>query len=179
MSEVIVAERYAKAYLNTNKDNNSELRKDIETLEYVNSLFEIEDAKKILKSPVMPSDLKLKLLQFASEKAGTNQRIEGLIASVVEAKRVTLFPKIVSTIIAKLDEREGIINADLVSAVELNEDELAKLKTSLEQVTGKTIKLRSKVDQSILGGFIVRMGHHLLDLSVKTKLDELTETAAV
>lgn len=76
------------------------------------------------------------------------------------------------------NRRQGIVEASATSAVELDERELAALRTRLEHMTGKRVELDTNVDPSILGGIQVRLGDLLIDGSVRGRLERLRNRLA-
>ncbi|MEZ4742873.1 MAG: ATP synthase F1 subunit delta [Bdellovibrionota bacterium] len=179
MSDVIIAKRYAKAFVEASVEDVSNLRSDLRSLEYIQELFDIPETAKVLKSPVMPDDLKKLILEYAYKKCEKSDRINGLIEAIVKSKRVSVFPKIVTEISDILDSQEGFINAELTVASEFGDEQTAKISELLEKLMGKKVKLQLRVDPEILGGFVVQMGNYLLDLSVRAKLNAMTKSAAI
>ena len=76
---------------------------------------------------------------------------------------------------AVLDERSGLVAAEITSARELPTGEKAEFETSLAALTGKTVNVNYAVDPNIIGGVVTRIGSTVYDGSVKTKLENLKE----
>jgi F-type H+-transporting ATPase subunit delta len=76
------------------------------------------------------------------------------------------------------NRREGIVEADATSAAELDPDEVAALRSRLEQITGEKVELQTHVDASLLGGVQVRVGDLLIDGSVRGRLERLRNRLA-
>lgn len=74
---------------------------------------------------------------------------------------------------AALAERRGELPADVVSATELSKDQLDTLTASLNEATGKSVVVSAKVDPSLIGGLVVKVGSRMIDTSLKTKLNSL------
>lgn len=105
-----------------------------------------------------------------SEKAGNFVR---LLAS---NKRLALLPEI-SAIFEKLKaDRERIVDVDVVSAFTMSAESQQALSAALKSRLQREVKLSTKVDQSLIGGVIVRAGDLVLDSSVRGKLKKLSET---
>lgn len=178
MSEKIIAARYAKALMTLSDSDKQKEEGVIRALEALNSLFLIEEAEKVLSSLVMPSDLKLSLLKAALSKAEPNKEMEAFASVLVEQKRVNVIPAIVEEFNKLLDEKNGISRATITSAFEISAEELELIKKTLESLYNKDIEIEKNVDGSLLGGLVIRIGHTLIDLSLKTKLDALTNSAS-
>ena len=74
-----------------------------------------------------------------------------------------------------LEERGGVVSAEIISARELPEAERSAFQTNLEKLTGKKVNIHYAVDKEIIGGVVTRIGSTIYDGSVKTKLEKLKE----
>jgi F-type H+-transporting ATPase subunit delta len=72
-----------------------------------------------------------------------------------------------------LDERDGIVNAEVTSAVALSSAQKDLLKTKLESYTGKHIRMQTRVNPDIIGGFAVRVGDLVFDSSLAVQLQQM------
>lgn len=87
--------------------------------------------------------------------------------------RLGLGPDIASFFREMVDEERGIARAIVTSAVELDADRRASLERQLAQQTGKQVTVETRVDPSILGGLVVRIGDRMLDGSTRARLQTL------
>lgn len=71
------------------------------------------------------------------------------------------------------DERRGVARATVTSAVPLTEDELAETRLRLAAIAGRTVDLEQELDESVIGGMVIRMGDRLIDGSVKGQLRQI------
>ena len=94
---------------------------------------------------------------------------------LVDKGREHTLPAIASAYRTLRDEQEGIIEATARAAVALSPEDEARLKTALEQKTGKRIRLKVKKDDSLLGGLVVRVGDMVFDGSIQNSLAHLRE----
>jgi F-type H+-transporting ATPase subunit delta len=74
------------------------------------------------------------------------------------------------------DELANIVRADLVSAVELPEESIARIQAALSEKTGKIVKMDVRVDPALVGGVMTKIGDLVLDGSVRTQLKTLKES---
>lgn len=178
MSSTRIANRYAKAlYRFVGKDSNK-AREYLEQLSAVQALFGIEPAAKVLLSPVMPVDLKKKLFEAALEASGGPTELKAFIHALVGAGRVAIYPEFVAAFSNLINAATGVVSAEVVTAVKVDPEIVAQLTKSLEKLLGSKIQADQQVDPDLLGGFVVRLGNRMIDLSVKTKLDALAKSAA-
>lgn len=92
---------------------------------------------------------------------------------LVDKRRMSLFPAIVSQYEELSNEARHIVVADVTTARTLSKEQKDKLEDKLEVVTGKTVKVRLHEDPKIIGGVIVRIGDKRIDGSVTGKLSAL------
>ncbi|MCX6126526.1 MAG: ATP synthase F1 subunit delta [Proteobacteria bacterium] len=177
MSRNLIAGRYAKALIQAAGQNDELTNKLSLFLESVAGLFDFPEAKKILKSPVMPLDLKRSLLRLVSERTSAGVEAERFSDEILIAGRVGLLPEINSEFRRLLDEKNGFAQGTLTTASMITENTKSEFQKLLSKLFKKNLTLESNVDQNILGGVIIKVGNYTVDLSVKTKLDSLVEQA--
>lgn len=120
--------------------------------------------------------------------ANKEKVLDGLIAKVKPSKTTANFLKVLlqngrladlgdinERFATVLDERNGIVSAEITSARELPASERAEFETNLEKVTGKKVVISYAIDKDIIGGVVTRIGSTVYDGSVKTKLENLKE----
>ena len=179
MSATRIANRYAKALYRLIGEDPKNTRACLEQLQTARALFDIEPAAKVLISPVMPQDLKKKLFDAALVAAKSSDELRAFIEALVSAGRVNLYPVFVDSFARLLNEAAGVVNADVITAVTVDAAVVTSLTTSLEKILGTKIQVSQQVDAELLGGFVVRLGNRMIDMSLKTKLDALSKSAAL
>lgn len=92
--------------------------------------------------------------------------------------REEVLPEIVEQVGALHDERRGIITVEAASAVELGAGQQDALRTELERTTGRTVRVRFRLDPQLRGGLVVRIGDTVLDASIRRQLELLRERLA-
>jgi F-type H+-transporting ATPase subunit delta len=75
-------------------------------------------------------------------------------------------------------EHEGIVNAELTTAVELSNDEASKLLRQIEEASGQKVEASRTVDPDLIGGIVLQVGSHRLDASVRGRLERLRRELA-
>jgi F-type H+-transporting ATPase subunit delta len=101
---------------------------------------------------------------------------ENFLRVLAGNKRIELLPEIRTQFEALKDEREGVVEAQVHSAFELSEAQLADLVRRLENKTGRKVRSRVSIDQELIGGVRVLLGDKVIDGSVRAQLAAL-ETA--
>lgn len=168
------AGRYASALLKT------ALEKDILDTVYGDMLLLQEtidnsrDLQFFLKSPLIKKAVKISAMDeiFGDKISDLTKNLLHLLS---EKSREKLLHDITRAFVALHKAHHGIIDIDVESAFELNEDQVDELKSKLEKSTGKTVDLHVSVNEELMGGLKVRIDDTVIDGSVKHKLSQLKE----
>ncbi len=173
MSAETVARRYAAALadvvIKTGETNSvkSELKTWGDMITSNEQLFEA------FSNPAIGQDNKEKVLESLIEKAKPTKTTANFLRVLLQNSRLTEINEINERFASVLEERSGVVAAQITSARELSESEKAELKIGLNKLTGKTVNPSFAIDENIIGGVITRIGSTVYDGSVKTKLEEL------
>jgi F-type H+-transporting ATPase subunit delta len=162
-----VAKRYAQAIFELATEN-GDYDAWARDLESIATVFGDADVAAVLKSVRVPSRDKEALLDRLL--ADVRPLGKNLARILVANGRIDHAAAIRDAYRERLDAQRGIVHADVTSAVPLSEEERRELLSRLSSMTGATVDLRSRVDPSILGGLIVRIGDRLIDGSTRAKL---------
>ena len=96
-----------------------------------------------------------------------------LVLLLVRRGRIELLPRVAAELRRMWERREGIAHAVVTSAAPLSEPETEAVRAKLAAMTGATVEIETRVDPSLLGGVLVRMGDRLIDGSVRGRLERL------
>lgn len=130
-----------------------------------------KDLRSLIESPVIKADLKKSVLK---ELFGNfNDATERLIALLLENNRIEILGVVADKFIVLYDELKGKEKAVVTTAVPLTAELEAKILARVEAITSKDVTLENVVDESIIGGFILRVGDKQYDASIANKLNNL------
>lgn len=167
------AKRYAKALfaLTTEENKTGQIETDMRLIAQT-----VEDSRELqvlLKSPVIKDSLKLSSLMaiFKTVDPQTNQLFNVLINN----KRIGLLAEVTQQFIALVDAQNKISNAEVTTAVPLTADMEAKVLAKVKVLTGNTARLTQKIDEKLIGGFLLRIGDLQYDASIAGKLNQLKQ----
>lgn len=165
--------RYAAALfeLATEEKAADQVGADLASLQ--NMLAGSAELQRLVRSPVFAAEEQQSALEALCKKAG----IAGLAANFVQLlarnRRLPALEGSISAYQFLAAEAKGEAVADVVSAEKLSAQQLKDLKAALKTSIGRDVQLNTKVDKSILGGLIVKVGSQMMDNSLKTKLQNL------
>ena len=171
MSESRAAIRYAKAILDLAVDNKATdaVEKDMRAV--VATVSENKELRDMLASPVISSTSKKEALHKIFK--GSNAISEGLITMLVDNKRVAMLNEVALKYIILNEQLKGKDVAFVTTAVPMNDTLEKKILKQVTSITGKEVTIENKVDESIIGGFVLRVGDLQYDASIANKLNNI------
>jgi len=137
-------------------------------------IAESADLQRLVRSPVFSAAEQLKALDALLEKAGVTGIAANFIKLVAAKRRLFAIRDMIAEYGKLNDAFRGVTRAEVTSAAPLTDANVAALKASLRAVSGgKDVELTAKVDASIIGGLVVKLGSRMVDGSLKTKLNTI------
>lgn len=136
---------------------------------------ESADLQRFIKSPVFSAEEQVKALTALLARAGISGITANFLKLVAAKRRLFAVSDMIADYYRLHDYAKGLSRAEVIVAEPLKDEHIAALKAALADVMGrgKTVEMGVKVDPTILGGLIVRVGSRMLDGSLKTKLSLL------
>ncbi len=128
------------------------------------------------ENPAVPATQKVAFLDKLNTKLGMQKELRNLLAVLINNDRISSVHEVAAAYRAELQEQLGIRQAEIVTARELGADERNALLAGVSKMAGAKIEANFTLDQSILGGAIVRIGSTVYDGSVRGRLQRLKET---
>lgn len=173
MSELTTAARpYARAAFDVAKAN-SEQQKWTEMLTFMAAVAHDPTMRAVLDSPRLSQQQAADLFISVCEEQ-INARGKNFIKLLAENDRLTLLPEIAALYQHYRADAEGTVDAEVISASDINESQLNNIAASLTQRLGKKVRLTSRIDETLIGGAIVRAGDLVIDGSVRGRLNKLS-----
>ena len=165
------AVRYAKAVLSLATDQKSvdAVNNDMKVI--VNSITENKDLHDMLQNPIVRSSVKKAVLSKVFTK--TNTLTNNLINTLFANKRIALLGDVASKYNQLYDALKERQIAKVTTAVPLTDALKSKVLAKVKELTGKEVEVVNVIDESILGGFILRVGDIQYNASIINKLNNL------
>jgi len=168
------ARRYAQAVFEIAKESGT-LDKWLADLKTMNSLFGDQATVNMLEDPKLTRDAQYQIVDDLVSKVQVDPLVGNFIKLLVQRGRLVSLPRIVEIYGEMYNREQGIVVADVITAVPLDEAHRKEVGDRLARITGKTVELRMHTDPSILGGIVTRIGDELIDASVASQLAQLAE----
>ena len=148
-----------------------------ETLQAIAQATLNADVRAVTTSPrVIPSQLEALMLALSGGK--TTVAEANFIKLLTENQRLTILPEIAAHFESLRAEEEKSVDVLVTSAFDLNETQKQNIVTALKKRMGREIRLRSEVDNKLLGGAVIRAGDKVIDGSARSQLAELANALA-
>lgn len=165
------AARYAKALLSLAKDKNvtKEVNDDMSLIS--KTIKDSDDLQAFLKSPVVKNTMKKNaLLEIFRSVNGVTS---GLFAILIENNRLDILPLVAKEYNRLYNEMNGVQVAKVTTAIPLTPALEEKIQKKVKELTGNVAKIENIVDESIIGGFILRVGDIQYNGSISAQLTNL------
>jgi F-type H+-transporting ATPase subunit delta len=133
------------------------------------------ELRSVLQNPGLGGDVRRRVLTGILTQAGASPLLARLMDLLAGNDRVGLLPALAEEYAEALNQREGRVSAEAVTAVPLEEAQRSALAKALNAAIGKTVELKARVDPAVLGGVRVTMGGRTYDGTVRTRLAALRE----
>ena len=172
MSEIQVASRYAKSLIDLAEEQHAleAVRTDMEL--FLSTLRENPTLKAVLRNPIVGPDKKSAILTelFAPR---LHPMIMTFFGIVVRKGRSEVLLETAKEFINAYNIRKNIVKATVTSAAPLSEENKKQIEEVVKQATHGEILLTAKVDPSLIGGFVLKVGDRQFDTSISTQLNKL------
>ena len=136
-----------------------------------------QDMLTLVESPAITWAEQTKAVTAVLEKGGADALTVKFVGTVASNGRLHALSRIISAFLAEHARRRGEVSAEVISAVEMDDARQARVEQAVSKLAGSDkLSLSIRVDPSLIGGLVVRIGSRMIDTSIRTKLNRL-ETA--
>lgn len=174
MLENAVSRRYAQAFFALAQETSNVDKLETELQTVIQAINENQELKKVMEHQLVSPDEKKAIVNaiFAQE---ISEVTLNFLDIVIDKYRAAYIPGIYEEFVAYANTTRNMIDARVKSAVELSDADLETIKGKLAAATGKTVRLQSELDPSLIGGVVVRIGDRVVDGSLTGRLEKLKE----
>jgi F-type H+-transporting ATPase subunit delta len=143
----------------------------------VNALAEALDASTdfvdLISSPVYSRDEQAGAVAAIAKKMGLNGITSKTLGLMAENRRLFVLPYLITAIRTLIAEEKGEVTAEVTSAKKLTKAQETKLAAALKKSVGKDVIIKATVDESLIGGLVVKVGSVMIDSTIAAKLSNL------
>ena len=168
-----IAQRYASAVYEIAKESKKvpALETDLDGLS--DALTNSDDFRSLISSPIYTRDQQGTAIAAIAKKMKLSPTMANTLKLMASKRRLFVLPQLVQTLRDVIAEDKGEIAAEVTSAKALTKAQADKLAKSLKKTTGKTVTLNQIVDETLIGGLIVKVGSKMIDTSIRSRLNSL------
>jgi F-type H+-transporting ATPase subunit delta len=131
------------------------------------------DLRRLVRSPLFDAEDQARALKAILEQMGANALSVKFVLLLAEKRRLFALTQIIAAYEHLVAASRGETEAEVIAARALSDGEITELKSVLKSRLGKEPRLHSKIDPTLLGGLVVKVGSRMIDSSLRTKLDGL------
>ncbi|MCW8836038.1 MAG: F0F1 ATP synthase subunit delta [Rhodospirillales bacterium] len=136
-------------------------------------LDESEDLVRLIRSPAISREDQGRAIAAVLERAKASTMTLRFVGVAARNRRLFALPQIIGAFLRIVAERRGEVSAEVVSASKMTAAQTKALDEALKKAVGGKVAIETKVDPSLLGGLVVRLGSRMVDSSLRTKLTQL------
>jgi len=168
-----ISGRYATALFELAKDAGSidAVEGDLNALEA--ALSESADLKALISSPIYSREEQGRAMQAVAAKMGLSALVANTIGLMAAKRRLFVLPQTIAAVKGLIARERGEVTAEVKAAKPLIEAQSAALSAALREAVGKEVVIKATVDESLIGGLVVKLGSRMIDTSVRAKLSKL------
>jgi F-type H+-transporting ATPase subunit delta len=137
----------------------------------VTAAAEVPELRELLRNPQL--DPRARAAALEDVLAGGDQLLRNFLLVLVDKGRIGELEVIAEEFERLVAEQEGVLSAELTTAVELSDDDERRLLQQIETASGRKVEATRHVDPGLIGGIVLQVGSHRLDASVRGRLDRL------
>lgn len=178
MSSQTVARRYASALADVILERREGVQVQEELAAWEGMILKNGPLLEAFSNPTVPYEQKGNLLNELILRTSVLPSTANFLRILLRNQRLAELPQVNAKLAQVLDERAGVISAQVTSARPVSDGSKALLEEKLAQMTGKRIRLSFDIDESLLGGIVARIGSTIYDGSVRNQLRLLGEELA-
>ncbi len=172
----VIAKRYATALLELGSET-GQLDALVDELQRVAAAYEASsELRAALADPLIAIQAKQQILADVGERLALGQAARNTLSLLLDRRRIRALPAIAQRLREMADDKRGVVRAEVLTAMPLPEEYFTLLQQQLERVTGRRIALDRKLDPSLIGGVVARVGDTVYDGSLLARLRKMKET---
>ena len=171
MSDALI-EGYARALFEVARAEGTLDEVEDELFRFARSYESSDALRNALTDEHIPAEKRQAIVEDLLGGKTTTTTIQ-LVSMVVGSGRSRDIPAIVDSLVARASSAKQLDVAEVRTAVALTDDQQARLKSALENATGKSINLKTVVDPSVVGGVVATIGDTVIDDTVRTRIEQL------
>ncbi len=176
MTGSVAARRYARALFDLAKQSGALEKAGTDLHGVVSLARESEALARLFRDPIFSAGEKRSVLAALADRLETGAMVRDFLFLLADKSRLALLARIAGEYQILLDAEQGVLRGEIISAVPLDDKTRANVLGKLAKKAGRSLILDFKVDTTLLGGMLLKVGDSVMDASLKTQLSLLRDT---
>ena len=137
---------------------------------------QVPELRELLRNPQL--DPRARAAAIGDVLGDADELLRNFLLVLADKGRIGALEEIAGEFERLVSEEEGILTAELTTAVELSDEDEQRLLKQIEEASGRKVEATRQVDPDLIGGIVLQVGSHRLDASVRGRLDQLRRALA-
>ena len=167
------ARRYAKALFELANEGKSLKTVESQVDELAGAIEGSDELSSFIASPLASREVAENVISSIAKKAKFHDLLTNTLKVMVQKGRMSLIPEMIVAFRELAAQARDELVAEVISAKALTKAQEKKLADTLKAKMGKAVAIENIIDESLIGGLVVKMGSIMIDSSVKGKLSKL------
>ncbi len=168
-----IAGRYAQAVFDLVKETKGVKALEADVAALGSALTDSSDFRALIASPVYSRAQQATAVAAIAKKMKLSNVLASTLGLMASNRRLFALPQLLAALTAMIADEKGEVTAEVTAAAELSKAQATKLAATLKKSVGKDVKLNISVDESLIGGLVVKVGSKMIDTSIRAKLASL------
>jgi F-type H+-transporting ATPase subunit delta len=170
-----VARRYASALADVVIERREEREVQKEINFWASMIDSNPQLKEVFANPTVAYEQKQTVLDELISRTRVRETTASFLRVLLRNQRLAQLPDVAARFGQVLDDRGGVVAAEITTARPISEELKKSLHDTLASATGRTVRLTFATDEAIIGGLVARIGSTVFDGSVENNLERLAE----
>ncbi|MEL7464215.1 MAG: F0F1 ATP synthase subunit delta [Pseudomonadota bacterium] len=168
-----IAGRYATAIFELAEEGGSLDQVEGWLAQLKEALGASDDLAALIRSPIVSREEQGAAMAAICDKMGIGAPVSGMIGLMAAKRRLFTLPDVINVFAQLLADKRGVVAAEVTAAAPLSAAQKKALEDTIKKFAGADIALDVTVDESLIGGLVVKVGSKMIDTSIKSKLANL------
>ena len=167
-----ISQRYALALYELSKEKNATEEFMSNMITFMKIFNSNQDLKNFVKNPTYSVENQKIVFEKILTLMNFNKIIKNFFSILIIKKRIFFLDNIIEEFLKLISHKRGEIGANLISAKKIDEKTILDIEKEISANIKSSIKLKSKVDETLIGGVVIQIGSLMIDTSIKNKLEK-------
>lgn len=169
----LLAKRYAMSLIEIAEQAKVLNKVEADVADMAAMIDDSEELKFFLTNPLFGKEQQTSVLVALSKKAAFQKITDNFLGVMVENARLFMLEDVLIQFQEEMAVKRGEVNAQVVTAIKMTQKQTKALEDKVAKSVGRKVSLDVQVDESLIGGLVITVGSHMVDASVKRKLERL------